>query len=67
MSGQPVAAVEGKDTKGMSKEAKGIALEQNAEVNLVNQLFGGDDIGETKKINLASEKEYKEFATIVAD
>lgn len=51
----------------MSKEAKGIALEQNAEKNLVNQLFGADDIEDVKKIDLASEKDYKEFATKIAE
>lgn len=68
LSGMPVAASsELKDTKGMSKEAKGIAMEQDAEKNLVNQLFGADEVEEVKKINLTSEKDYKEFATKIAE
>lgn len=51
----------------MSKEAKGIAMEQAQEKNLVNQLFGADEAEETKKVNLASEKDYKEFAAKVAE
>lgn len=68
MSGVPITATaDAKDTKGMSKEAKGIAMEQNAEKNLVDQLFGGADEAEAKTISLASEKEYKEFAKKVAE
>ena len=33
----------------------------------MNQLLGGDEIEEVNKIKLSSEKDYKEFATKVAE
>jgi hypothetical protein len=50
----------------MSKAAKGIALEKQAEEGLADQLFGGDDTtGPT--IQLSSEKDYLAFAKRVSD
>ena len=46
----------------MSKAAKGMLLEIDAEKGLADQLFGGMDLdAPVGKISLNSEKEYKEF------
>lgn len=46
----------------MSKAAKGMILEIDAEKGLADQLFGGmDGDAPVGKISLNSEKEYKEF------
>jgi len=50
------------DTTGMSKGAKGMLLEMDAEKGLADQLFGGMDLdAPVGKISLNSEKEYKNF------
>lgn len=50
------------DTTGMSKGAKGMILEMDAERGLADQLFGGMDLdAPVGKIALNSEKEYKNF------
>lgn len=50
------------DTTGMSKGAKGMLLEIDAEKNLADQLFGGMDLdAPVGKLSLNSEKEYKDF------
>lgn len=50
------------DTTGMSKGAKGMLLEMDAERGLADQLFGGMDLdAPVGKIPLNSEKEYKNF------
>lgn len=59
---EPAAAA---NTKGMSKAAKGIIMEQEAESGLADQLFGGMD-DEGPKVNLNTEKEYKEFGKKVS-
>ena len=62
------AAGEGaEETKGMSQAAKGIILEQNAEKNLVDQLFGGeeDENGEPT-MSLKTEDELKNFGKKVS-
>ena len=50
----------------MSKGAKGMILEMNAEKALADQLFGGEDNTE-KVIKLNTEKEYKQFGKSTAD
>lgn len=50
--------------ENMSKAAKGMILEQAAEENLADQLFGTDDA--PAKVTLSSEKEYKSFGTKVS-
>lgn len=57
---KPVA--EDAETAGMSKAAKGIILEQAAESNLVDQLFGDelDEEGNPTMV-LKTEAEFKEY------
>ena len=57
VSSEPTPEV---NTKGMSKAAKGMIVEQKAEEMLADQLFGGEaEAGPKLKLN--TEKEYKDF------
>lgn len=54
------------DTTGMTASQKAQALEQAAEKNLQNQLFG-DDEEENKQIILTNDEEYKKYGEQVAN
>lgn len=66
LAGKTVAPVSAEETKGMSKAAKGMILEQRAEESLADQLFGAEEV-QTSKISLNTEKEYKDFGKKVSD
>jgi len=54
------------DTTGLSKAAKGIALEKAAEEGLAEQLFGNEESG-GKTVKLSDEKDYMNFAKKVGE
>ena len=51
------------DTTGMTAAQKGLALEQAAEANMADQLFGADEQqpDTVSKVSLTNEKEYKNY------
>ena len=65
MAGVKPTETKVEETKGMSKAAKGIAMEKANEASLADQLFGGDEGG--AQITLNAEKDYKEFGKNVGD
>ena len=66
LAGKTVTPASAEETKGMSKAAKGMILEQQAEASLADQLFGAEEV-QAEPLSLNTEKEYKDFGKKIAD